>query len=154
MPLFSQICSKSHDSPLIYITDTETPLATPRSDMVHPVGKLTAKDFVSVLPYIAATAVLECTGSQVIMALENGVSQWPKLEGRFPQVSGLKFKFDPSKPPGQRVLPGSVFATAIGPEPEPFSDERKYKVAVTEYLASGRDGFDVFLVNARAYLRA
>ena len=38
-------------------------------------------------------------------ALENGVSQYPKLEGRFPQVSGVEFGFDPSKPPGQRVEP-------------------------------------------------
>ena len=38
-------------------------------------------------------------------ALENGVSQFPKLEGRFPQVAGVEFGFDPSKPPGQRVEP-------------------------------------------------
>ena len=42
-------------------------------------------------------------GSDVIKALENGVSQYPKLEGRFPQVAGLSFGFDASKPPGQRV---------------------------------------------------
>ena len=36
-------------------------------------------------------------------ALENGVSQWPKLEGRFPQVSGLTFAFDPDQPNGQRI---------------------------------------------------
>lgn len=39
----------------------------------------------------------------MIKALENGVSQYPKLEGRFPQVSGLEFGFDSSKLPGQRV---------------------------------------------------
>ena len=38
-------------------------------------------------------------------ALENGVSQYPKLEGRFPQVAGVEFGFDSSKPPGQRVEP-------------------------------------------------
>ena len=27
-------------------------------------------------------------------ALENGVSMWPKLEGRFPQVSSAHFIFD------------------------------------------------------------
>lgn len=53
-----------------------------------------------------------CT--QVVAALENGVSQWPKLEGRFPQTSGVKFKFDPSKPAGERVVPGSVCITDFG----------------------------------------
>ena len=61
--------------------------------------------------------------SQVHRALENGVSMWPKLEGRFPQVncpdslevripliqvSGITFAFDPSKPPGSRVDPEFV----------------------------------------------
>ena len=40
--------------------------------------------------------------------LENGVSQYPTLEGRFPQVAGVEFAFDPSKPPGSRVNPRYV----------------------------------------------
>ena len=34
-----------------------------------------------------------------------GVSQYPSHEGRFLQVSGLKFAFDPCKPSGNRVDP-------------------------------------------------
>ena len=45
---------------------------------------------------------------QVLLALENGVSQYPKLEGRFPQVSGITFKFDATKQAGSRVDPQSV----------------------------------------------
>lgn len=44
-------------------------------------------------------------GEQIYRALENGVSQYPKLEGRFPQVSGISFAFDPKKPPGSRIDP-------------------------------------------------
>ncbi|GLC44409.1 hypothetical protein PLESTB_000472700 [Pleodorina starrii] len=116
-----------------------------RSDMIHPPGVLKAKDFVSILPMIDNTSVLECTGAQVVAALENGVSQWPKLEGRFPQVSGLKFKFDPSKPPGSRIVPGSVYLWEFESEPEPLDMDRRYRVAVKEYLAQGKDGFNVFL---------
>jgi 5'-nucleotidase len=36
------------------------------------------------------------------------VSQYPKLEGRFAQVGGLKFEFDPSKPSGSRIDPSSI----------------------------------------------
>ena len=42
-------------------------------------------------------------GAQLVEALENGVSQYPQNEGRFLQVSGLKFAFNPSKPVGNRV---------------------------------------------------
>jgi hypothetical protein len=37
--------------------------------------------------------------------LENGVSKYPDDEGRFLQVSGIRFTFDPSQPSGQRVDP-------------------------------------------------
>ena len=42
-------------------------------------------------------------GEDLLAALENGVSMYPKLEGRFLQVGGLSFAFDPTKPPLQRV---------------------------------------------------
>ena len=47
-------------------------------------------------------------GRQIIAALENGVSKYPTLEGRFPQVSGITFGFDPTKLPGQRIDPRHV----------------------------------------------
>ena len=52
--------------------------------------------------------VLHISGSQLIEALENGVSQYPKHEGRFPQVSGLTFSFDPRVPSGRRILTNTV----------------------------------------------
>lgn len=54
--------------------------------------------------------VLSITGRQLLDALENGVSQYPRLEGRFPQVSGFTFMFDPkrSRPSGHRIQENSV----------------------------------------------
>ncbi len=37
--------------------------------------------------------------------LENGVARYNEGGGRFPQVSGIKFAFDPTKPPGFRIDP-------------------------------------------------
>jgi 5'-nucleotidase len=36
-------------------------------------------------------------------ALENGVSKWPGFDGRWPCVSGIKFKFDPERPAFDRI---------------------------------------------------
>jgi len=47
-------------------------------------------------------------GQQIIAALENGVSKYPVLEGRFPQVSGISFGFYPTRLPGQRIDPRHV----------------------------------------------
>ncbi|KAG2442607.1 hypothetical protein HXX76_002692 [Chlamydomonas incerta] len=118
-----------------------------RSDTIHPPGQMKARDWVSILPMLDETVVIECTGAQVVAALENGVSQWPKLEGRFLQVSGVKFSFDPSKPPGSRIVPGSVFLTDfdddVDDETERLEPARTYRVTVKEYMAQGKDGFDV-----------
>lgn len=44
------------------------------------------KDLVAMLPMLDICIMIEVTGIQLLAALENGVCQYPKLEGRFPQV--------------------------------------------------------------------
>jgi 5'-nucleotidase len=43
-----------------------------------------------------------------MLALENSVSKYPRLEGRFSQVSGVAFEYNPNKKEGSRVVQGSV----------------------------------------------
>lgn len=69
-------------------------------------------------------------------ALENSVSMYPKLEGRFPQVAGINFAFDPNKPPGQRVDPSLI---RIGDEY--LNLEQTYRLTTKRYLQSGCDGY-------------
>ena len=47
-------------------------------------------------------------GSEIDSVLEAGVSKWPELEGRFPQVGRITFDFDGSAPPGQRIHDDSI----------------------------------------------
>ena len=51
------------------------------------------------------------TGSQLLAALENSVSKYPTTAGRFFQVSGVKFSFDPNTEP--RVQTVSVNNEAL-----------------------------------------
>jgi len=111
-----------------------------RSDVIHPAGVLTRRDMMNVLPMVDQTMVIEVNGKQIHDALENGVSMYPKLEGRFPQVSGITFKFDPSKPAGARIVPGSVTVKGA-----PLDNGKQYTLATKEYLAIGKDGFDCLL---------
>lgn len=76
------------------------------------------------------------SGETVLQILENGVSKYPELEGRFPQVAGVRFAFDPEAPPGKRVDPLLV---RIGDEY--LVMEQKYKLATKSYLHSGCDGY-------------
>jgi len=113
---------------------------TLRADTIIPAGPLRLKEFVSLLPMVDELCVLGMDGNQIMSALENGVCQYPRLEGRFPQVSGISFKFDATQEPGSRIVSGSV---TIGGEPLQM-EGREYKVCVKAYLALGKDGYDVF----------
>lgn len=106
-----------------------------RGDRTYDAGaKLTRKDILTELPFGNVTVVSELPGSQVLLALENGVSQVEKGAGRFPQVSGLTFSFDASAPAGSRVSEVMVGG-------KPLEADTLYKVAVNDYILGGGDGF-------------
>ncbi|HEU0013047.1 MAG TPA: 5'-nucleotidase C-terminal domain-containing protein [Longimicrobium sp.] len=69
--------------------------------------------------------------------LERGVSGG-RGEGRFLQVSGLRFSFDRSRPPMQRVTRVEI---QRGNAWEPLDDNRTYVVAVPDYLYGGGDTY-------------
>ncbi|KAJ2686706.1 hypothetical protein IWW39_003454 [Coemansia spiralis] len=81
-----------------------------RSDTVYPKGKVQLRDIMQIFPFEDPVVVVKLTGDQIRRALENGVSKWPAQEGRFPQVSGIRFEFDPNREPGDRVT--SIVITA------------------------------------------
>ncbi|XP_045472660.1 mannosylglucosyl-3-phosphoglycerate phosphatase isoform X3 [Harmonia axyridis] len=110
-----------------------------RSDQVHPAGDFTMRDLTNIIPMRDPIVVLKVKGEDLLAALENGVSMYPKLEGRFPQVAGISFAFDPSKPPGQRV---DLALVRIGDEYLQLKQD--YKLATKSYLHNGRDGFTMF----------
>jgi 5'-nucleotidase len=77
--------------------------------------------------------------------LEQSVSG-ERGEGRFLQVSGLRFTFDRARPSGSRVLAVEV---GDGDRWAPLEEERVYVVAIPDYLFAGGDGY---LAHNRALL--
>lgn len=90
-------------------------------------------------PFEDPCVVISATGAAITAALENGVSTYPALEGRFPQVSGITFAFDPSQPPGARCSDVRIAG-------EPADPARKYKLSTREYMVRGKDGFTSLLI--------
>ena len=70
-------------------------------------------------------------------ALENAVSKYPTTAGRFVQVSGVKFAFQPDADP--RVVPDSIMIDG-----SKLDDNRYYTVATKAYIANGKDGYEMF----------
>eukprot|EP01102_Stenamoeba_stenopodia_P015892 TRINITY_DN5489_c0_g1_i1.p1 TRINITY_DN5489_c0_g1~~TRINITY_DN5489_c0_g1_i1.p1 ORF type:complete len:581 (-),score=154.90 TRINITY_DN5489_c0_g1_i1:83-1825(-) len=111
---------------------------TIRSDATYGPGQFTMRDLLSILPFPDEIMEIEVTGEQLWEALENSVSKYPAHEGRFPQVSGIKFTFDPSKTPGERVI--SVDINGI-----PLQFDKTYTFATKTYIATqGADGYTMF----------
>ncbi|XP_014242312.1 uncharacterized protein LOC106662621 isoform X2 [Cimex lectularius] len=112
---------------------------TLRSDCIHPAGPFTMRDLMMIVPITDPLTVIELTGREIIEALENGVSMYPKLEGRFPQVAGISFAFYPGRTPGNRIERDLV---KIGDEY--LKPDSKYQLATKTYLRQGSDGYTVF----------
>jgi uncharacterized repeat protein (TIGR01451 family) len=96
---------------------------------------------IETLPFGNAIATFELTGTHVLEALENGVSQYPAQDGRFPQVSGMRYYFDPSQPAGSRILSVEVMS---GTEYVPLDPDAVYKVVTNDFMRKGGDGYAVF----------
>lgn len=106
-----------------------------RGDTTYDAGrKLTRRDILTELPFGNTTVVTELPGSQVLLALENAVSQVENGSGRFAQVSGLTFAFDASAPAGSRVSEVMVGGAAL-------EADKLYTVAVNDYIVGGGDGY-------------
>ncbi|WP_299811690.1 bifunctional UDP-sugar hydrolase/5'-nucleotidase [uncultured Roseibium sp.] len=107
-------------------------------------GEITKGEVLTVLPFQNTLSTFELKGSDVIAALENGVSQVEEGAGRFPQVAGLKFSFDATKPAGERV---SDVMVQDGDGFVPLDPEKVYGVVSNNYMRGGGDGYDIFETN-------
>jgi len=75
------------------------------------------------------------SGRNLWAALENGVSGYPS-DGRFPQISGFRFAFDPARPVGQRII--SVTTTdgrSIA------ADDTTYSLTTIDFRVNGGDDY-------------
>ena len=121
-----------------YVTNADIALHNSggiRADL--PAGDITKRDIVSILPFNNYVVVLELTPSQLMEVLEHSVSAVPG-NGRFMQVAGVSFHFDPEQPEGYRVFRVVVNGRAL----ENFST---VTVATNNFVASGGDGFTTFV---------
>lgn len=107
-------------------------------------GPITKGEVLTVLPFQNTLSTFRVTGATVVAALENGVSQLEDGAGRFPQVSGLTYTFDPKAEPGARVSDVMVGGA-------PIEIDKMYGVVSNNYVRNGGDGYDMFVGAEDAY---
>ena len=100
-------------------------------------GEIRVKDVYTALPFDNYIVAIKLTGRQIWKALEHGVSRVEEEEGRFPQVSGIVFRYAPSERRGSRIK--EIFIKS-----KPVDLEKEYVVATNDFLAVGGDGYKAF----------
>lgn len=108
-----------------------------RAERVFPAGPLTKKDIMDAMPFANYVEKLDITGDQLYQALENGISLIESGAGRYPQVSGIQFSYNPKLLPGARLLDVKV-------KGQPLDRKAHYTIAVVDFVAEGGDGYDIF----------
>jgi 5'-nucleotidase / UDP-sugar diphosphatase len=107
-------------------------------------GEVTMGEVLTVLPFQNTLSTFQVTGAQLIEALENGVSQHEEGAGRFPQVAGMSFAFDPKAEAGSRISDVMVAGA-------PIDLEKTYGAVSNNYVRNGGDGYAMFKDAANAY---
>jgi 5'-nucleotidase len=106
-----------------------------------PDGQVTIGDVLTVLPFGNTVAVMGLRGADMLAAIEHGLSQGAGTAGRFPQVAGIRFAWDPTAPPGGRVRGVQV---AQGSGFAPLDPGRVYRVVTNDFMRKGGDGYVMF----------
>jgi len=106
-----------------------------RADRLFYQGNLTLGDLNTILPMMDRVVQLKMPGSILKLALENSVSKYPTTSGRFLQVSGIHFSFQPATEP--RIQDIEINGDKL-------NENKIYSVATKVYVAHGKDGFDMF----------
>ena len=105
-------------------------------------GQVTLGEIMTILPFQNTMSTFKVTGKQLLAAIENGVSEVEDGSGRFPQVSGMRFSFDMSKPANERVTSIEIQESNGG-----FSALNlygTYGMVSNNFIRGGGDGYKMF----------
>lgn len=98
-------------------------------------GPITLEDVYKTMPYANEIVVIELTGAEIKQVLTWSVMESREDEdGGFLHVSGIRFQ----------VRGKTVEAVAVGDLKAPLEPGHTYRVAISDFLASGGDGYEIF----------
>ena len=100
-----------------------------------PSGVITMGLLYEIMPFDNTLFTFDLTGKQVKASIEHGIMPEDFNPGQF---SGLKVKYDSTKPAGQRIV---EITLADG---TPLQDEKLYKVVTNDFQADGGDKYVMF----------
>jgi 2',3'-cyclic-nucleotide 2'-phosphodiesterase (5'-nucleotidase family) len=105
-------------------------------------GPITLEDVYKTMPYANEIVAIDLTGAEVLQALTRSVMGTREDEdGGFLQVSGIRFK----------VRGKAIEEVEVGKGRDPLKPGHIYRVAISDFLASGGDGYIMFIGKQAEY---
>jgi len=125
--------------------EKKPPAANPAAG--KPEGGISTLDIENSLRFNNSLSLVTVTASKLRELLEHGVASYPN-QGRFPQVSGVAFSFDPTKPAGSRIL-NLTIEDATGKDLDLIvrngtlygDPNRTFRMVTLNFLAGGGDSY-------------
>jgi 5'-nucleotidase len=106
-----------------------------------PGNRVTVGQAMMVLPFGNTMVAMNLRGSQIYALLEQQWTGGRDITRGLLQVSdGFTYEWDPKRPEGAKVVPGSVMLNGV-----PLEKDTSYRVVVNNFLAEGGDGFPMFV---------
>ncbi|MDD2427400.1 MAG: bifunctional UDP-sugar hydrolase/5'-nucleotidase [Eubacteriales bacterium] len=108
-----------------------------------PKGEITMGHVLTTFPFTNFLRVIEVSGSDILAALEHGLSADLDEEGNleqnggFPQIAGMRVVFDKTREAGKRVVTLTIDGEDVNPE-------ANYTLVTNDFLAVGGDGYTMF----------
>ena len=121
-----------------------------------PAGDITYGQIIAVHPFGNEMCVVECTGQEILDALELGCSKLPAESGGFLQVSGMTYTVDLNVESSVKLDENGMFVSVEGERRvkdvtiggEPLDPEKTYTLASHNYkLKDCGDGYSMFADN-------
>ena len=121
-----------------------------------PAGDITYGQIIAVHPFGNEMCVVECTGQEILDALELGCSKLPAESGGFLQVSGMTYTIDMNVESTVKLDENGMFVSVEGDRRvkdvtvggEPIDPEKTYTLASHNYkLKDCGDGYTMFADN-------
>lgn len=107
-----------------------------RVDRVIAAGVLSRRQAMMILPYENGVVKVRLSGRELLEVVEHSLSALGPESNSFPQVSQLQIRYDPARPPGQRVLQLQVAGQPVRPE-------GSYTFACSEFIRKGGCGYEM-----------
>ncbi|KAL5019670.1 hypothetical protein ScPMuIL_002562 [Solemya velum] len=113
-------------------------------------GNVTMEDVLTVMPFGNYIDVITIRGNVLMEVLSHSIESRDTLQpdGAFLQFSGIRVRYDTARQSGERVVDVSVRCqNCLVPRYEPIDRKALYKIAVSDFVISGGDGYDMLKNN-------